>query len=258
MTQYWVRPLPDLAGIIGVSGMLVAPWGDQAAGNEPLPHNQAVWEAALGKDVDVITKATPLSTGKAIGWDKVDVLWKDQEAMAVKAAELGQPAEVLEAKAWAAHSVGPRDTFYLDDLLFGNRTGSIGETAPLVIIFAGIFLLATRVANYRTVAGAFVGAVAFSAVGNVLDPVKVAPIHITILSGGFLYGAFFMATDPVSGPAQHTARWIYGIGIGAVTVLIRSYSGYPEGMMFAVLCMNMFAPILDHVVLTTKWKAVEA
>ena len=74
-----------------------------------------------------------------------------------------------------------------------------------------------------------------------------------LLSGGLLFGAFYMVTDPVSSPFSSAGKWVYALFIGMITILIRNLSGYPEGMMFAVLFMNMFAPVIDDMVLAVKY-----
>jgi Na+-transporting NADH:ubiquinone oxidoreductase subunit B/electron transport complex protein RnfD len=138
------------------------------------------------------------------------------------------------------------------DLFFGRTLGSAGETSALAILLGGLFLLAVGVASWRTVLAILASFVALAAVFHGLLPAAVAPVWFQLLSGGVLFGAFFMATDPVSGPVTRGGKWAYGILIGAVTILIRSFTAYVEGVMFAILLGNIFAPLIDEVVIRLK------
>ena len=131
-------------------------------------------------------------------------------------------------------------------LLIGNVSGSLGETSAILIVLAGIYLLYKKVAAWQTMAGVLIG---FTGLGGALyllgNPQIPNPIF-GILSGGFLFGMVFMATDPISSPRTKEGKWIYGILIGAVTVIIRGYALFAGGMMFAILIGNTFAPIIDE------------
>ncbi|HUX39261.1 MAG TPA: RnfABCDGE type electron transport complex subunit D [Rectinemataceae bacterium] len=142
----------------------------------------------------------------------------------------------------------------IHNLLFGLHPGSIGETMSIFIIAGGLFLLFTKVANWRTVAGILGTVFVFESIVHAISPASTAPGYWHLLAGGLLYGAFFMATDPVSSPITKGGKWIYGILIGAVTVLIRNYSGYVEGVMFGILFGNLVAPFLDDITLTLKMR----
>lgn len=146
----------------------------------------------------------------------------------------------------------------LSELFFGNVAGSVGETSALALIIGGVFLLLTRVANWRTVVGALVSFAAAAAIFNVANPDKFASAHWHLLAGGLLLGVFFMATDPVSSPITNGGKWIYGILIGIVTILIRNLGGYVEGMMFAILLGNIVAPILDEIVITARLRSLRS
>ena len=120
------------------------------------------------------------------------------------------------------------------------------------ILAGGALLLVTRVASWRTVVSVLGS---FALVGGVLHwalPGMFAPVHWHLLAGGLLFGAFFMATDPVTSPATAGGKWAYGILIGAVTVLIRHLAGTPEGVMFAILLGNVAAPVLDEVAVRVR------
>lgn len=137
-------------------------------------------------------------------------------------------------------------------MVMGAVSGSIGETSGLMIIAGGIFLLLTRVANWRTVVSTIVSAGVMAAILNHSDPAKFGPASWHIFAGGLLFGAFFMATDPVTSPITNTGKILYGSIIGVVTILIRNFSGYVEGVMFAILLGNIVAPILDEIVFNVR------
>ena len=138
------------------------------------------------------------------------------------------------------------------DLFVGRVSGSIGETSALAILIGGVFLLATRVANWRTVAAILGSFALLTGVLHAADPDTVAPVHWHLLAGGLLFGAFFMATDPVTSPITGGGKWAYGIIIGVVTVLIRNFSAHVEGVMFAILLGNICAPLLDEIAIGVR------
>jgi Na+-transporting NADH:ubiquinone oxidoreductase subunit B/electron transport complex protein RnfD len=143
------------------------------------------------------------------------------------------------------------------DLLWGNTAGSIGETFHLGIIVGGIFLMLTKVSNWR-IPVSYLGTVALlSWLGSGLYPEKVAPPLFQLLGGGLLFGAMFMATDPVTSPFTKAGKWVFGILCGLLTVLIRGFSGYVEGVMFSIVIMNAFVPLVDHIVLGLKYREVK-
>ncbi len=140
----------------------------------------------------------------------------------------------------------------LQDLFFGNVVGSAGETSALAIILGGIFLLATGISNWRTVFGILISFTALGAVLHSILPSMVHPVLFNLLSGGILFGTFFMATDPVTSPITRTGKLAYGILIGSITILIRFFSGYVEGVTFAILLGNIFAPLIDEAVIRSR------
>jgi len=131
------------------------------------------------------------------------------------------------------------------DLLWGNVAGSLGETSALLLILGGLFLMLTKVSNWRIPVGYLGSAFAFGWVMWLLVPQKFAPPVFQLLSGGLLFGAFFMATDPVSAPITNLGRWIYALLLGIITIVIRGLSGYVEGVMFAILFMNIFSSLIN-------------
>ncbi len=135
------------------------------------------------------------------------------------------------------------------DMFFGNVSGSLGETSKLLIIIGGIFLMVTKVGNWRIPVSYLATVAAFSAIVNAIAPGAFAPPAFQLLSGGLLFGAAFMATDPVSAAFTGWGKWIYGFLLGILTVLIRELTGYVEGVMFAIIFMNIFAPLIDQIVI---------
>lgn len=137
------------------------------------------------------------------------------------------------------------------DAFMGTIPGSIGETSTLMVMVGGAILLLTKIASWRVVAGCFVGMIAFSTllngVGSDSNPAFAMPWYWHMVVGSFAFGAFFMATDPVSAAMTNRGRWAYGILIGVMCVLIRVVNpAFPEGMMLAILFANLFAPLFDH------------
>ena len=150
---------------------------------------------------------------------------------------------------------GLEDNFSWFDALIGNIPGSVGETSVIAIGIAAILLLATKVASYRIILGTFIGMILMSSVLNIIgsdtNPMFQIPWHWHFVIGSFAFGLVFMATEPVSGSATNLGRWIYGALIGVTVVLIRVINpAFPEGMMLAILFANLFAPVIDHMVVS--------
>jgi Na+-translocating ferredoxin:NAD+ oxidoreductase subunit D len=134
-----------------------------------------------------------------------------------------------------------------DTLFMGNIAGSLGETSALAILIGGIFLIAVRIVNWRIPAAMIIGVLLFGGMFNAIDPSKYPPAYFHLFSGGFLFGAMFMATDWVTSPVTGKGMWIYGIGISFLVVIIRIYGGLPEGVMYSILFMNAVVPLLNRV-----------
>lgn len=134
----------------------------------------------------------------------------------------------------------------MGSLLWGNVAGSIGETSAILLIIGGVFLLLTRVGNYRTTVSMLVAFVILEYILHLVAPDRYLGPTWHLLAGGLMLGAFFMATDPVTGPVNHGAKWVYGALIGVSVALIRNLTGYVEGVMFAILLGNIFAPVIDE------------
>lgn len=139
-------------------------------------------------------------------------------------------------------------------MLIGYESGCLGETSALLLLLGGIYIITKKYANYRIIVSGFIGMLTVqTALWLAGIPRAVDPLSAT-LGGGWILGILYMATDPVSAASTNTGRWIYGAFIGVVTALIRIFSIWSGGVMFAVLLGNMFAPILDHYIKKAKSK----
>lgn len=132
----------------------------------------------------------------------------------------------------------------------GTIQGSLGATSTLACLLGAAFLIYTRIASWRIMAGVLIGMVAttllLNAVGSDTNEMFAVPWHWHLVLGGFAFGTVFMATDPVSAAHTDTGRWIFGFLIGFMTVIIRVVNpAYPEGIMLAILFANLFAPLID-------------
>jgi electron transport complex protein RnfD len=125
--------------------------------------------------------------------------------------------------------------------LTGTRGGCIGETGALWILIGAVILLATKTIDWRAPCAMIVTTVVLSALGGA-DPL------MALLSGGLLFGAVFMATDYTTAPVTKGGRLVFGFGCGLITFLIRKFGGYPEGVMFSILIMNVFVPFLNNII----------
>lgn len=152
------------------------------------------------------------------------------------------------------------------DAFIGTIPGSVGETSTLCILLGAIVLLATGTASWRTMISVFVGGLVMGGVFNLLAPADLTgateiqkymalPAWQHLLLGGFAFGAVFMATDPVTSAQTNTGKYIVGFMIGALAILVRVFNtGYPEGMMLAIIFMNALAPVVDHYVVQANVK----
>jgi Na(+)-translocating NADH:ubiquinone oxidoreductase B subunit len=138
------------------------------------------------------------------------------------------------------------------DAFFGLIPGSAGETSAFCCLIGAVILIVSGIGSWRTMAACVIGVVGTALLINVSplgvsDGIGGLPAHWHLVTGGFAFGAVFMATDPVTCPETDRGKWIYGILIGVLTVLVRCVNpAYPEGVMLAILLMNAFAPTIDH------------
>ena len=139
------------------------------------------------------------------------------------------------------------------DAFIGLIPGSFGETSTLCIIIGAIILLASGIGNWRIMLSVVAGGLVMGWIANTCATPTYPASYLTpvdqLIYGGFAFAAVFMATDPVTAARTNTGKYIYGLLIGVIAVLIRTYNnGYPEGAMLAVLLMNAFAPLIDYCV----------
>ena len=149
------------------------------------------------------------------------------------------------------------DFFSFQNMLIGGIPGSIGETSTLMALIGAVILIATGVGSWKVIVSVFAGALAMGTIFNLAgaNEFMLLPAHYHLVLGGLAFGAVFMATDPVSAAQTETGKWIYGVLIGMLTVIIRVLNpAYPEGIMLAVLFMNVFAPLIDFYVVEANKK----
>ena len=140
-------------------------------------------------------------------------------------------------------------------MFWGGIPGSVGETSVIAILLGAIILIWTGGASWKVMAGSVIGAVAVAGLANLTGASDV-PFYYHLVMGGFAFGAVFMATDPVTSAQTEPGKWIYGILIGALCVIIRLFNpGYAEGMMLAIFLGNIFAPLIDYIVVNAHLKA---
>jgi Na+-transporting NADH:ubiquinone oxidoreductase subunit B len=133
-------------------------------------------------------------------------------------------------------------------MFFGFIPGSIGETSTLMVLLGAVLLILTGVGSWKIIVSVFGGAYIMGWIFNLwgATPFMQLPPHFHLVMGGLAFGAVFMATDPVTAAQTEKGKWIYGFLIGMLTVLIRVFNpAYPEGIMLAILLMNVFAPLID-------------
>lgn len=145
------------------------------------------------------------------------------------------------------------------DYFFGFHPGSMGETSEFCILLGAAYLIYTGVGSWRIMLGCLVGLVAmgvvFNAAGSETNNMMSVPVHYHLVIGSFAFAAVFMATDPVSASMTNTGKWLYGILIGMLGLMIRVINpAYPEGWMLAILFMNAFAPTIDYYVMKANIK----
>jgi len=198
----------------------------------------------------------PALAGRAfvlISWPKAMTTWMEpvKSITSMDAVTTATPLNIakMEGIGKLVEKFGGASSMY-GDLFFGGVGGSLGETSAVAILIGGAFLLVRGYITWH-IPVSFIATVAAVAAVTGNDPA----FHL--LAGGLMLGAFFMATDYVTGPSTRKAQIVFGIGCGLLTMLIRLKGGYPEGVMFAILIMNCFAPLLDRGMRAKTFGAVE-
>lgn len=145
----------------------------------------------------------------------------------------------------------------LYDMVIGSIPGSIGETSVIAILIGAIILIYTGIGSWRIMLSVFAGGIVMGGILNIfaVNPYMDLPFYYHLVIGGFAFGAVFMATDPVTATQTIRGKWIYGFLIGVVAILVRVLNpAYPEGMMLAILLMNVFAPLIDYYIIRANIK----
>lgn len=134
----------------------------------------------------------------------------------------------------------------LTPMFMGNVGGCLGETSAAAILLGGLFLIIIGIVNWRIPLSMIVGVLLFGCLYWLIDPVKNPTPFFHLFAGGFMLGAFFMATDWVTSPVTGKGMWIFGLGISMILVTIRVYGGLPEGVMYSILIMNALVPLINR------------
>lgn len=205
-----------------------------------LPANLPLWQAAVGAVFAiVVVKCIFGGLGKNI----VNPAITARVFMLIAFGSMTSAAFPLDSTASATPLaiMAQGDSVELLDLFLGNTGGAIGETSAVALLLGGIYLIAKRVISWHIpvvfIGTAFLGS--FIVTGDVTESLAL------ILAGGLFIGAFFMATDYVTSPSTSLGKVIFALGAGVITVLIRHYGNYPEGVSFAILLMNIVNPFID-------------
>jgi len=248
-----------------------------------LPPTTPLWQVAVGISFGVVigkeifggtgrNVLNPALTGRAflffaypanMSGDRVWTVIQQTGQQAVDAVTAATPLALspLAASGEALSTILTDAGYTFERLLMGNIPGSVGETSALMILIGAVFLIVTGVANYRIMVGGVIGVLAVAYPGYLLnlssggEAARMFSVHPAwhLVMGSFAFGIVYMATDPVSAPGMNLSRWIYGIAIGALTVMIRVFNpAYPEGVMLSILFMNLFAPLIDHFVIKAR------
>ncbi|NNF98167.1 MAG: NADH:ubiquinone reductase (Na(+)-transporting) subunit B [Desulfobacteraceae bacterium] len=245
-----------------------------------LPPTTPLWQAALGISFGVVIGKevfggtgrnflNPALTGRAFLYFAYpsqmsgDAVWTalvNFKAGAVDVVSAATPLVVAaEAKVHGAVEQVLADAGYtFNTLFFGLYPASIGASSAFLCLIAAIVLMILGIASYRIILGDILGILVMGFIVNLTAGESSAaylslnPFYHLII-GGAAFGIVFMSTDPVSAPDLHISRWIYGFLVGVLTVVIRVFNpAYPEGIMLAILFMNVFAPLLDHMVISIR------
>jgi len=194
--------------------------------------------STAGIDLYAFSQAWALFTGGAAAL-----------AQSIDAVTMASPLGYVKT-AWT-QGISVNDAFqayhysYLDAFI-GREAGSLGETSALALLIGGIYLLARNTISWHIPVSFIVTIALLATVANSINPQHYTPPMFHLLAGGLMLCAFFMATDPVSSPVTPVGQLVFGIGCGILTWCIRTWGGYPEGAMFAVVLMNCAVPLIDH------------
>ena len=195
-------------------------------------------------------------------WMSGDKVWVEGATERANEIAAGANLDAISGETILGSLAQGKEVLYsVSDMFFGYIPGSVGETSTFLILLAGIFLVVTKIGSWRimlsSILGALVMGLIFNGVVNagwIAEGSKFYSLMSTefwhhLLIGGFAFGVVFMATDPVTASQTNKGKWYYGFLIGFISILIRVFNpAYPEGVMLAILLMNVFAPTIDHYV----------
>ena len=225
------------------------------------PPDAPLWQVALGISFGLVVGKeifggtgknflNPALTGRAFMYFAYPTYWSGDKAWV---ALDGYSSPTILGIGPQEGLVGITNNYSWWEAFIGSIPGSVGETSTLFILIGLLILLYTRIASWRIVAGVLIGtlltSLLFNLFGSDSNPMYEIPFHWHVVIGGYAFGLAFMAVEPVSGSHTNAGRWVYGILIGLMVVLIRVINpAFPEGMMLAILFANLFAPLIDYYV----------
>ena len=195
-------------------------------------------------------------------WMSGDKVWVEGAVQRTKDIAAGANLDAISGETiLGTLAQGKHVAYSTWDMFFGFIPGSVGETSTLLILLGGLFLVFTKIGSWRIMLSSVVGALVMGLIFNQIVGAGVitesskffglmsTPFWEHLIIGGFAFGTVFMATDPVTASQTNKGKWIYGFFVGFISILIRVFNpAYPEGVMLAILLMNVFAPTIDHYV----------
>jgi Na+-transporting NADH:ubiquinone oxidoreductase subunit B len=195
-------------------------------------------------------------------WMSGDKVWVHD------AVERAGTSEAISGETILGSYAQNQDIIYsLSEMFYGYIPGSVGETSKLLIILGALILIFTKIGSWRIIFSTILGALFMGVIFNLVVDAELisesskffglmsVPYWQHLLIGSILFGAVFMATDPVSASQTNKGKWIYGFLIGFISIMIRVFNpAYPEGVFLAILLMNVFAPTIDHYVVKANVK----
>ncbi len=195
-------------------------------------------------------------------WMSGDKVWVHGAVERDQLIAAGQNVDAISGETvLGALAQGKEMAYSVSDMFYGFIPGSVGETSTLLILLGGLFLIFTKIGSWRIMLSAVIGALVMGLIFNgvaaselIGESSKFYALMNTefwhhLIIGGFAFGVVFMATDPVTASQTNKGKWIYGFLIGFISIMIRVFNpAYPEGVMLAILLMNVFAPTIDHYV----------
>jgi len=238
-----------------------------------LPPNLPLWTAAAGSAVSIVVGKmvfgglganvfNPAMVGRAFltasfgvlmtTWTVPATISTDMPTIAPDSPNVVDTRTQATPLAWSktaikqqaeARTFGSRQFL---STLTGEVGGSLGETSTIAILLGGIYLLWRRTIGFHIPLAVLSSALVFGGIAYLINPDTYVQPFFHLSSGALLFGALFIATDPVTAPLTRRGMWLFGIGVGAITMVIRVLGEYPEGMMFAVLLMNAVTPLIDR------------